>query len=226
MISHKHRCIFVHIPKTAGNSINRIFGISWENHKDLARYSRECDPVAFADYFKFAIVRNPWDRMLSDYNYQKKKSRPKDSKLHLFTESGAIRSFKEWVEKVLSDPFQYAPAQWGADISEGLHRWSPQVDWVSLNGKVAVDEILKLENLAESFPAVCRRLGMASVCLPRRNRRFHWHYSHYFDNSTRALVSRYYAKDIQRFGYRFESADDSMLWKLLRVCIRRGATSA
>src|SRR5215467_9332165 len=103
MIDHSHRFIFVHIPKTAGNSVNRVFGVSWQNHKDLARYARECE--AFETFFKFAIVRNPWDRLLSDYNYQKKKSR--ENKLHLLTPSGAVRSFKEWVSAVLADPFRY-----------------------------------------------------------------------------------------------------------------------
>jgi hypothetical protein len=59
MISHPHRCIFVHIPKTAGNSVNRVFGVDWQNHKDLARYAAELPPDIFSTYFKFAIVRNP-----------------------------------------------------------------------------------------------------------------------------------------------------------------------
>src|SRR4051812_39230730 len=98
MISHEHRCIFVHIPKTAGNSVNRVFGIGWQDHKDLQRYHAELPAELFATYFKFAIVRNPWDRLLSDYNYQVKKSRPKDSKLLVFTVTGSKRGFAEWAE--------------------------------------------------------------------------------------------------------------------------------
>ena len=51
MISHEHQCIFVHLPKIAGNSINRVFGVGWEDHKDLARYFAELPPGLFERYF-------------------------------------------------------------------------------------------------------------------------------------------------------------------------------
>jgi hypothetical protein len=221
MIDHSHRFVFVHIPKTAGNSVNRVFGVSWQNHKDLGRYARECG--ALDGFFKFAIVRNPWDRLLSDYNYQKKKSR--ENKLHLFTPSGAVRSFKEWVHAVFSDPFCYPASDWGGEVSDGIHRWSPQVDWISLDGKIAVDEVIKLENLDEGFAKVLQRLGRPSVRLPRRNSRFHWHYSHYYDDATRDLVAEYYAKDIRRFDYSFESPN-TLLGKLWAACRMRRAKAA
>ena len=95
MIHHDFRFIYIHIPKTAGNSVNRVFGIGWDNHKDLQRYAAELPSETLAGYYKFAIVRNPWERILSDYNYQRRKSRPRDSKLFLFKESGARRGFPE-----------------------------------------------------------------------------------------------------------------------------------
>jgi hypothetical protein len=201
MINHQHRFIFVHIPKTAGNSVNRVFGVAWEQHKDLARYASECN--SFDNYFKFAIVRNPWDRLLSDYNYQRKKSR--ENKLHLFTPSGARRTFKQWVHTALSDPFRYPASAWGGEVSDGLHRWSPQIDWISFNGRIAVDQLIKLENLDKGFAKVRKELGLPPVRLPRRNSRFHWHYSHYYDDSTRDLVAQYYSDDIRQFDYAFES---------------------
>jgi hypothetical protein len=221
MIDHSHRFIFVHIPKTAGNSVNRVFGVSWQNHKDLARYARECE--TFDTFFKFAIVRNPWDRMLSDYNYQKKKSR--ENKLHLLTPSGVVRSFKEWVRTVLSDPFRYPASDWGGDVSEGVHRWSPQVDWISLEGRIAVDEVIKLENLDQGFTKVREKLSLPPARLPRRNSRFHWHYSHYYDDATRDLVADYYAQDIRRFGYCFESPN-TLLGKFWAGCRARCANAA
>ena len=81
MINHEFRCLYIHIPKTAGNSINRAFGNGWEDHKDLRRYAAELTAATFDDYYKFAIVRNPWDRLFSDYHDQKKKSRAPESKL-------------------------------------------------------------------------------------------------------------------------------------------------
>ena len=204
MISHPHRCIFVHIPKTAGNSINRVFGVDWQNHKDLARYAAELPPDIFSAYFKCAIVRNPWDRLYSDYNYQRKKSRAKESKLFVFAADGGQRDFAAWVETALAEPDFYEPRQWGGEVSSHIHRWSPQLDWISLNGTAAVDFVARMETLDRCFPTVCRRVGLPEQRLPHRNGRLHFHYSRSYDRTTRELVASYYAKDIAAFGYEFE----------------------
>lgn len=212
MISHPHRCIFVHIPKTAGNSVNRVFGIGWQDHKDLQRYRYEESPDVFAAYFKFAIVRNPWDRLLSDYNYQLKKSRPRDSKLFVFTAGGTKRGFAEWVEAALLSPTAYEANAWGGSVSAHIHRWSPQVDWITVDGRIAVDFIAKLERLPVDFRVVCDRVGLSPTRLPHRNRRLHWHYSHYYDRSTQEIVANYYARDIEEFGYEFEDSLLRLAW--------------
>jgi hypothetical protein len=206
MVCHEKKCIFVHIPKTAGNSINRVFGVSWEDHKDLQRYHDELPRETFESYFKFAVVRNPWDRLLSDYNYQRKKSREKASKLFVFTEGGSKRNFAEWVELALTNPDFYEASRWGGDVSEQINRWSPQIDWISVDGQPRVDYIARIERLQDDFQAVCHQLNLPAVRVPHRNRRLHWHYSHYYDRTTRDLVAKYYARDIEFFGYEFEQS--------------------
>lgn len=206
MISHDHRCIFVHIPKTAGNSINRVFGVGWENHKDLQRYYDEVPRDVFSGYFKFAIVRNPWDRLLSDYNYQVKKSRARNSKLFVFAADGSKRNFAEWVETALSAPDRYDAGDWGGSVSAHIHRWSPQIDWLTVAGESRIDFVARLERLPEDFRIVCHEVGLPPVRLPHRNRRLHWHYSHYYDRATREIVATYYARDIRKFDYEFEQA--------------------
>ena len=196
----------MHIPKTAGNSINRVFDVGWEDHKDLQRYRDELSPELFQSYFKFAVVRNPWDRLLSDYNYQRKKSRERDSKLFLFTEGGSKRNFAEWAEVALNNPDRYDAQCWGGTVSPTIHRWSPQIDWISVDGQPRVDFVARLERLPEDFRLICQRLNLPLVRLPHRNRRLHWHYSHYYDRSTRDLVASYYARDIEYFGYEFEQS--------------------
>src|SRR5476649_167826 len=176
MISHEHRCIFVHIPKTAGNSINRVFGVGWEDHKDLQRYSEEVPRDQFESYFKFAIVRNPWDRLLSDYNYQLKKSRAPSSKLFVFAADGSKRNFAEWVEAALATPDRYEAGDWGGSVSPHINRWTPQIDWISVDGQPRTDFVARLERLPEDFRAICHRLDLPAVRLPHRNRRLHWHY--------------------------------------------------
>src|SRR6201984_2669306 len=93
MISFQKRFLFVHIPKTAGNSIQSVlrdysedqlvalrreqdgierFGLRNPNynikkHSTLAEYRDALGNEQFRGLYKFTCVRNPWDRMVSYY---------------------------------------------------------------------------------------------------------------------------------------------------------------
>jgi len=204
MIYHQYKCIFVHIPKTAGKSVSIALGFGWPGHKDISQHAGELNATVFQNYFKFSVVRNPWDRLVSEYNYQKKKNRPKRDKLHIFDERGAQRGFADWVRTSFADPMHYRGEDWAGDVSPHIHRWSPQVDWISIDGKVAVDFVARLENIDEDFKTILKKIGMPPKPFPWRNSKWHWHYSHYYDPATLELVSKYYARDIEAFGYRYE----------------------
>ena len=201
--------------------MQKFFGTSWQPHKDISSYAQELEPRIFRNYYKFAIVRNPWDRIVSDYNYQKRKRSQAEHRLFIRDERGNTRSFSQWMEAALSNPFYYESTQWGADVSQGIHRWSPQVDWISISGKIAVDRVLRMENLQEDFAGLCRTLGLPSRELPCCNWRCHRHFSYYHDESTRRVVAQLYAKDIETFGYRFDFPSGILRWGLPeRVGIR------
>src|SRR5262245_62159572 len=117
MISRKHRCIFVHIPKCAGNSVQKVIwpdgwkekhlwgGFVDEYHNKyqtgglqhlLARQIRdEVGRRRFDRYFKFTVVRNPFDRTISQYAYMKR--RPD---LREFIGMGEDTGFDEYVDLI------------------------------------------------------------------------------------------------------------------------------
>ena len=69
MISHQYKCIFIHIPKTGGTSIENVLSqdkSKGSDHRLLHEYSNCSD---FDSYFKFAVVRNTYDRIWSIYRY-------------------------------------------------------------------------------------------------------------------------------------------------------------
>lgn len=209
-ISHKHRAIFVHIPKTGGASIEYALGLiddsndkNTENREilhgwidksstDLKSYGfispvlqhlgiRDLKKILpgdiFRDYFKFAIVRNPWDRMVSNYHFAGK----------LSFSGYSNHSFSEFLK----------------DLNPFLKQ--EQCDFIlDENGEPGVDFVGRFENLEQDFQTIAKKLNISGITLPVRNRTKHKHYSYYYTDETRELVADLFKNDIKMFGYKFE----------------------
>ena len=201
MISFQKRFLFVHIPKTAGNSIQSIlrhysedeivalraeqdgierFGIRNPNykikkHSTLAEYRAALGEARFRDLYKFTCVRNPWDRMVSYY------FRPTQN-----VEAWDRREFKKLILKVLS-------------VTDYLRLDKGESDPFG-----NVDYIIRFENLADDFRTLSAKLGIPDAPLPQYNRSNREHYSKYYDTDLRELIRKRFAPEIDRFGYAFE----------------------
>src|SRR5690625_2614056 len=69
----QYHSIFVHIPKTAGVSVaHSLFEIKTAYHVRVSKYQIIFSQDEYNQYFKFAFVRNPWDRLVSAYRFLKK----------------------------------------------------------------------------------------------------------------------------------------------------------
>lgn len=70
--NYEHKTIFIHIPKTAGLSIYEMFGMDLphDTHSPVAGY-RAADAKLFKRAYKFSVIRNPWDRLVSAFHYLK-----------------------------------------------------------------------------------------------------------------------------------------------------------
>jgi hypothetical protein len=62
--------LFLHIPKTGGTSVRTALGMGPIPYHVRALWLRQRCPEAF-NKFSFAFVRNPWDRMVSYFYYQR-----------------------------------------------------------------------------------------------------------------------------------------------------------
>jgi hypothetical protein len=201
MISLKKRFLFVHIPKTAGNSIQSVlrdysedelvalrgeqdglerFGLrnpryKVKKHSTLTEYRAALGEAEFGTLYKFTCVRNPWDRMVSYYFTPTQKPEVWDRK-----------KFRKIISSALS-------------VADYL-----QLDKSEEDPFGNVDYIIRFENLADDFRAVCAALDISSTTLPRYNRSNREHYSEYYDEELRELVRGRFAAEIERFGYTFE----------------------
>ena len=197
MINHKHKFIFVHINKTAGTSIGNILGKLSRNqigkHQSIKEYSKLADNAhGFENYFKFTFVRNSWDRFLSLYKYRVKTNQTKLRRRPV--------SFKEWAKNI----YDKNPKHYNIPNELQLLMLSEQLDWITdTTGKVNMDFIGRFENLQEDFNTVCDKIGIPKQKLPHINKTEHKHYTEYYDDETREIVTEKYAKDIEYFGYEF-----------------------
>ena len=196
MINHKHKCIFIHAPKTAGTSISvSLMNDSIiENETDEKHWNAELCKNAYSEYwdkyFKFSVVRNSWDRAVSMHLY--------------FTQYEKIdtvknMSFSQWVD------FSFVKKKFHPMGGVGS-----QYDFLKVGGSIDLDYILRYENLDSDFKKLCEFLKIDSLALPQYNGRFknyskknRRHYTEYYDDETRQIVAEKYAKDIEYFGYKF-----------------------
>ena len=181
MISHQHKFIFIHIPKTAGSAIELFFNPSikatpngdtiFHGKHARAKFYHKNEPDCFSQYFIFSFVRNPWDMVVSRYFYRK--SRYSDFNLSI------------------------------KDFASGNFGWVHYVDYLSVGGKICVDFIGRFESLQQDFNIVCDKIGIPEQELPQENKSKHKHYTEYYDDETRQIVAEKYARDIEYFGYKF-----------------------
>ncbi|WP_299410205.1 sulfotransferase family 2 domain-containing protein [uncultured Roseobacter sp.] len=175
MISHQHKVIFVHIPKTGGQSVEHMFlddlGLSWEERAPLLLRPNQDPKVGprrmahlyadeyvskghvtqeqFDSYLKFAVVRNPYDRIISEYLYRFQK-----------TPFWKTPSAARFLKRTYPD-----------DFSDTARHMMPQTRYVmDANGKLLVDHILRFEEMGEAMADLSEQIFGTRRSLPHRNK--------------------------------------------------------
>jgi hypothetical protein len=189
-----------------------LFGEDFDvTHRTLNDYLRDFGSRQFESYFKFTVVRNPYDRLVSAFFFLKK--------------GGINEDDKNWAEKNLStyDSFDVFVKDWvnKENIQTEIH-FRPQCDFICLEkNRPGVDFIGYYENLAADFQYVCRKINSASTLLAKnRNLSREKDFREYYTEETKAIVADVYADDIRLLGYSF---DNSSLPNQLAKRDRNGA---
>lgn len=206
MISNLYCCIFVHIPRTGGNSIETILWPGERTEEDLwmgfvnkyenkyqtgglqhlfARHIREEVGAGIFDrYFKFSMVRNPWDKAVSQYSYMKR--RP-DLREYIGLSEGDC--FKKYLER----------------IGQKKHvQWESQYKFITdEHGELMVDFVGRYEDYQAVVSALLKHLGFAEMAIPRTNAADRAEYQQYYDGESIETVAELYARDIELFNYTY-----------------------
>jgi hypothetical protein len=160
-------------------------------------------------YFRFSVVRNPWERFISGWK---------------FCDSTRNKSLYEVLTNLPQEGYDYR------HITRPQHAILYDKD-----GRLVVDYIMRFETLQQDFDHVCDTIGKPRCILPHVNRgadkdfskqsRYRKllrrvisransastenkqsekkHYSEYFDEQTQQLFMDHFGKDVELFNYRY-----------------------
>ncbi len=189
----ENQCIFIHITKTAGTSVAKSLFNYLPYHYTAIDYRVIYGKRTFDHYFKFAFVRNPWDRLYSAYRYLKS--------------GGWNESDRLWAEQNLShiDSFASFVKQWltRENIKKHRHFW-PQYMFVCDTKKhILLDYLAYFETINDDFDRVCSILKIDAK-LGSHNTNPGNDYREAYDNESKNIVAAVYATDIGLFGYDFD----------------------
>lgn len=225
MISHsKYGFVFVAIPKTATSSMQaRLFRLgTGHEHKQkshLVKYHnaqhyniqeyREILGDELDSRFKFAFVRNPWDKLVSSFTRECSNWRNTAMPRTWILDS---EKFQEWAEMALEPELRAINQRYPRYVGRSpRHTAEPQLDMITdAQGAIAVDFIGRFENVVSDFEKVLVKIDQIHQLPPRK----YWvlrdlngshgateHYSYYYNDELIEKVRTVYAKDIERFGY-------------------------
>src|SRR5690606_1348792 len=215
MISHKHKTIFIHIPKCAGSSIETAFGIDvnnniidrehlfgWDDENKL--YLQHATPQElidnkfiskeqWTDYYKFIVIRNTWDKAMSDFFWFKETKK-------------FLGSFDDYINKK-HDFLKFL--QKGKESYRGDHL-TPQKEYMFLDGKpILYNKIIYFDksNLDDKLEELTK-----DIDLPRNffkikvqvGKKFKNHYSKFYTNKNKELVYMNFQDDIEFFNFKFD----------------------
>jgi chondroitin 4-sulfotransferase 11 len=214
--------VFVHVPKTGGTSISHLFNVRTRQNLFFTSPNDTSDKIPAhltwvelkaklpEDFirraFKFAFVRNPWDRFLSAYLYarqtylneiQKNGLQHRDkmgfNECHLVSLDAFVQTL-EFDREVRNSH------------SRGLKgHLETQSSYVSdESGRLAMDFIGRFENFDSDVRAVAARIGLTVSVVPHRNTTHRTQsYRDCYSVFARNAVASFYSEDVEQFGYTF-----------------------
>lgn len=198
MLSVKHKFIFIHIPKTGGNSIHNALRPFSEDqvvcqsdiqdgverfevrhgsyqltkHSRFLDYANELSPTFMQECQLFSCIRNPWERMISYYFSP-----------HRRVSTWSREQFVAMLDNEVK-PSRYYLSNAGGEFVNRIH-------------------CMRFEHLHRDFKRVCERLNLPEVELPHYNKSVHQQYKQYYDAELIQRVSDMCAFEISQFAYEF-----------------------
>ena len=202
IICDKEKFIFIHIPKNSGTAMTESLQKTYEDTKLLMFCERDGINIGIDKmhlyyevieqfipknilnkYVKFCIIRNPYDKLYSSWNFIK--------------ERHGFNDVNDFVKYKLDEVFIY-----GKEIIPGDARvhYRPQYTFVydEHNNKFA-DFIIRYENLNEDISKLNKKYNLHVPLYDNGNTQKS--YINFFNNESIKKINNLYKKDFLLFNY-------------------------
>jgi hypothetical protein len=204
IVSKLRKFIFAAIPKTGTHSVRQALRehLAPDDMEQVGLFVRKQFPIPelaelrhghltlqqvrpffaeeFGSLFKFAFVRNPFDRFVSYCAFMTRQ------RGHFDRDPKAV--MRHFVEN----------PPWGHLLFQQQQSFVTDAD-----GSLLADYVGRVERMQESYDEIARRIGVASTSLERVNSSRRRDYREYYDQQLIDGVAKLYARDLELFEYEF-----------------------
>jgi hypothetical protein len=194
----RHRCLFILVSKAAGLSVGKaLFGGVTGHHRSIAGYQLLLSRSEVASFFKFAFVRNPWDRLASAF---------------FFLKGGGLHDADaRWAAQHLTPYATFEAFVTGWVSRRNVLSWvhfRPQHHYLCLPGQreTPLDFVGFFENLASDYELIRRCLGTGAPLKAENVTRTRRDYRTLYTPEMRQIVADVYREDIALLGYTFDNS--------------------
>lgn len=190
IISHDYKFVFVANTKSASTSIEATLSKfdsgnyvnlepQWHSkHASLSTIHNQFPEID--NYFKFGFIRNPFDWIVSWYNFRKKVNNSNNTK---------NIKFKDWLMNLNSTAYDFIGL--GLNVKQSDILTSPLIN---------LDFMGKHQNVCSDLDKACKQIGIPPVQLPNHNTSKNVESKDYYDSESLEFVHRIFAKDFDLFN--------------------------
>lgn len=208
IISHSRQYIFFAVPKTGTHAMRELLHASMDptDWEQQALFEQKRIPIAqiarlkhghisvkqiqpyltehqWRSYFKFGIVRNPYDRFISVCFFLNRQN-----------------------PEFNSNPVTWMKSALARDRFKQLVLVKPQsLQLLDQSGSIGLDYVGRYEFLQRAADSICRTLSLPDTVLATKNHSEHEAFETYYDQELRELVADFYALDFDTFDYSIDA---------------------